>query len=250
MNKRIGAMAVAFAALSAAAGLLAGASSGAPQPPNCDIPWGCLVQLTATGPSPRTLTMHALGNVHFTSGDLEAHKVVFANGLCSLTVHPGTGPQGCTGAVFMEYAGVYGYTVDGTSKGKVVTTPLPRAVSLTARTHTIRGGTRLAIHGEVVRRNTCTWWSCAPPPPVVVLARHDSRQPFKPIATVRTRGARRVTYGWKLVVRPETGTTYVAEVTMQRVCYFPASRCAHPQGQVWANARSRPFAIRIRKGPR
>jgi rhamnose transport system substrate-binding protein len=81
---------------------------------------------------------------------------------------------------------------------------------------------------------------------VVVLARHSSRQPFEPVATVRTRGSHRITYRWKLDVQPETAATYIAEVTAQGLCYV-ASRCAHPQGQVWTNAKSRPFTVRIRE---
>src|SRR5262249_38158412 len=54
-------------------------------------------------------------------------------------------------------------------------------------------------------------------------------------------------YGWKLNVMPDVTTTYIAEVTGQRLCYFPASRCAQPQGQLWANPKSRPFTVRIRR---
>jgi hypothetical protein len=59
--------------------------------------------------------------------------------------------------------------------------------------------------------------------------------------------AYKITYGWKLKVQPRVTTTYIATVTTQRLCYYPASRCAHPQGQVWSNAKSRPFTVRIRK---
>lgn len=238
MSKRLGAIAVA---LVVAAGLFAGASNSAPQPPNCGFVWGCLVALDATGPSPGTLTMFAKGNVRFTSGDDATHTVVFANGRCSLTVEPGHGSHGCDDP-FMFYAGSYGYAVDGTFHGTVVTTPLLRSVTLTARSRTIRGGSRFALRGRVTRSQP----DSAPPPVVVVLARPDGKQRFELVATVRTRGSHRIAYGWKLDVRPEASTTYVARVSGQRLCYFPASRCAHPQGQVWTNAESRPFTVRVR----
>jgi len=240
MNKRLATLAILVAAVAAAAGLFASASNSAPQPPNCGYVWGCLVGLTATGPSPGTLTMYAKGNVRFTSRDSATHKVVFANGLCSFTVDPGHGSHGCND-LFMFYAGSYAYTVDGKFHGTVVTTPLPRSVTLTARSHTIRGGTRLTLRGQVHRSNP----DSAPPPPVIVLARHNSSQPFEPVATVRTRGSHQLTYVWRLDVQPEAATTYIAEVTAQRLCYV-ASRCAQPQGQVWANAKSNPFTVRIR----
>ena len=246
MNKRLAAMATLLAAVAGAAGLFASASNSAPQPPNCGYVLGCLVTLTATGPSPGTLTMHAEGNVRFSNWDSVSHTVVFANGLCSITVHPRDFPPACD-KPFEFYAGSYAYTVDGKFRGTVITTPLPRSVNLTARAHTIQGGTRLTLRGRVLRSDS----GSAPPPPVLVLARGKSTQPFEAVATVRTKGSHQTAYGWKLTVRPDGATTYIAEVTAQRLCYYPASRCAHPQGQVWANAKSRPFTVRIRReGPR
>lgn len=242
MSKRRGAITLVVAAVAVTAGLFASASNSAPQPPSCGFVWGCLVALTATGPTPGALTMYAEGNVRFYDGDSATHTVVFANGRCSLTDQPGSGSLGCDDP-FMFYAGTYAYTVDGKFSGTVITTPLPRSVTLTARTHTIRRSTRLTLRGQVHRSNP----GSSPPPPVTVLARRNSSQPFEPVATVRTRGSHQTTNGWKLVVRPEASTTYVAEVTTQRLCYFPASRCAHPQGQVWTNARSRPLTVRIRQ---
>lgn len=241
MSKRLGAIAIVGAALVAAAGLFASESNSAPQPPNCGYVWGCLVALTATGPSPGTLRLYAKGNVRFTSRDSATHTVVFANGRCSFMVEPGHGSHGCNDP-FMFYAVSYAYTVDGKFHGTVVTTPLRRSVTLTARSHTIRGGTRLTLHGRVARSNP----DSAPPPPVVVLARPNGKQRFELVATVRTRGSHQTKYRWTLAVEPKAATTYIAEVTAQRLCYFPASRCAHPQGQVWANAKSRPFTVRVR----
>jgi hypothetical protein len=247
VNKRLGAIAGAVAAGVAAAGLLASPSNSAPivchqGPPGFAR---CVVSLTATGPSPNVLTMRAEGLAAFSNPDSMPHTVVFADGLCSLTLPPGESGwdavRGCPNRL-SYYVGTYAYTVDGKFPGTVVTTPLPRSVSLRGRTHTIRGGTRLTLRGQVRRSHT----DMAPPPPVVVLARHNSKEPFEPVATVRTRGAHRATYEWKLHVQPDVTTTYIAEVTAQRLCYYPTSRCAHPQGQVWNNAKSRPFTVRIR----
>jgi plastocyanin len=239
MNERFGTVAIVLATLSGAAALFATPSSGADTPQTCGF-LGCRVNLTSTGPSPSTVTMSALHGVNFVNGDSVTHTVVFANGLCSLTLAPGQEFAGCP-TRFMAFVGTYPYTADGKFPGTVITTPLSRSVSLTARTHSIRSGARLVLHGRVTRSNT----GAAPPPPVVVLARHRSTQPFEPVATVRTRGAHQSTYQWKLSVQPEVPTTYIAKVTAQRLCYYPASRCAHPEGQAWANAKSRPFTVRI-----
>ena len=242
MKKRLGPIAIVLAAGAAAAGL-ASPSTGAGTQPHCLI-HTCGVDLTATGPSPSTLEMSALHGVLFRNRDSISHTVVFANGLCWLTVAAG---QLARCGRFVAFVGNYAYTVDGKFPGTVVTMPLGRSVSLTARTHTIRVGTRVTLHGQVTRTQT----GAAPPPPVVVLARHNSKQPFEPVATARTRGSHQTTYRWRLEVKPKAATAYIAEVTAQRLCYYPASRCAHPQGQVWVNAKTRPFTVRIRQeGPR
>jgi len=244
MNKRLGAIAVVVAAIAGAGGLFARPSHGAGQPGKCDPVFGCPVALTDTGPVPSSLEMGALQTARFSNTGSVSHTVVFANGLCSLTVAPGTGPtdgKACENS-FMAFVGTYSYTVDGKFPGTVITAPLGRSVSLTARTHTIRDGKRLILNGQVTRGIAGT----APPPPVIVLARRVGTQPFELLATVRTKASPQGAYGWKFSVRPDVPTTYIARVTAQRLCYYPASRCAHPQGQVWANVRSRPFTVRIR----
>lgn len=247
MNRHLAAPAMVVSVLAAATGTFATpANSHGNAPDFCfanQFPDSCRVYLTGAGPSPSTLEMHAGQVVTFFNTDSVTHTVVFANGLCSVTLAPGQGGYGggfCSSR-FTSLVGSYPYTVDGKFPGTVVTAPWPRSVTLTARTHTIRGGARLTLHGQVTRSNT----GAAPPPPVIVLARRSSQQPFKPVATVRTRGAHKAVYAWKLEVQPGATTTYLAEVTTQRPCYFPASRCAHPQGQIWANAKSRPFTVRV-----
>jgi hypothetical protein len=254
MNKRHATIAIVVVVVATAAGLFASpsnsASGGCYRPPSW--PDGCLVQLTATGPSPNRLEMPAGSVLFFANPDSVSHTVVFANGRCSLTLTPGEGFQkyvdrvspdfSCNNLSF--YAGRYAYTEDGKSPGTVVTKPLRRSVTLTARTQTLRRGTPLTLHGQVI----WTEWQNSPPAPVIVLARHNSKHPFEPIATVLPRNVGPVgAYAWKLTVQPNVTTTYVAEVTGQRLCYFPAARCAHPQGQLWTNPKSRPFRARIRK---
>jgi hypothetical protein len=179
-----------------------------------------------------------------------SQTVVFANGLCSLTVTPHFWAS-CNDR-FLSYAGRYAYTVDGKFPGTVVTTPWRRSVTLTARRHTLPVGARLTLRGRIVVNGP----GISPPVPVIVLARHRSNQPFEPVATVRTKYEDKVTnkaraaYKWKLRVRPGTSTTYIAEVRTQRLCYRPASRCAHPQGQTWTNPKSSPFTVRLRQGGR
>lgn len=258
MNKRIGAIAIVVAAVTAAAGLLASPSNSASSECPKGIPGGpgCLVSLTATGPSPSTVRMAASWRLEFRNTDSLTHTVVFANG-CSLTLTPGElgvlylGGGRCNS--FSSYAGSYAYTVDGKFAGTVVSKPLRRFVTLTARTHTIRGGARLSLHGQVTRNDQGSGLNVTLPVLVVVLARHNSK-PFEPIATVRARFLGSLTnashyhayYRWKLDVQPDRATTYLAKVTSQRWCFRPASLCAHPRGQLWTNPKSRPFAVRIR----
>jgi hypothetical protein len=238
MNKRLGAIAVLVAASAAAASFFAGASKSAQTPPNCDPVGRCLIALTDSGPVPNTLTTDALGAVRFDNTGSVAHTVVFANGLCTLTLAPGPTPTSCDNP-FVAFVGTYAYTVDGKFHGTVVTTALRRSVTLTAGTRTIRRGRGLTLHGQV------TWQDGGlvfrPPFPVVVLARHSSRQPFKPIATLSARfhgGATPDKNGFRLIVKPAVRTTYIAEATGQ---------LPQQQGEIWAPAKSHPFTIRVRR---
>jgi len=249
MNRPLATMAVALAAGAAAAGLGAGPADSRGSSSGSCLPGGfpdsCRVFLTGSGPSPSTLTMHAGQVVTFFNGDSVTHTVVFANGLCSLTLAPDQGGYngGFCDNGFTSSLGSYPYTEDGKFPGTVVTVPWRRSVTLTARTHTIPAGKRLTLHGLVSQSNT----GAAPPPPVLILARRNSRQPFEQVATARTKGSHQATYGWKLSVHPDVTTTYIAKVTAQRTCYFPVRRCARQDAQVWINAKSRPLTIRIRQ---
>ena len=92
MNRRLGAIAILVAAAAAAAGLLASPSNSAAKYATsayCKVPL-CFVALTATGPSPSNVKMHAgESGLGFLNRDSASHTVVFANGLCSITLTPG-----------------------------------------------------------------------------------------------------------------------------------------------------------------
>ena len=218
----------------AAAGSDAASKSGAKYAAGgyCKVPF-CIVTLTATGPSPSNVKMHAGEALDFVNADSAPHTVVFANGLCTLTVQPG--PWSPCGDPFAHYVGSYPYTVDGKFPGTVITTPLRRVVTLTARAHSIAPAARLTLHGQV-------GWTCPAPCftarqkhfPVLVLARHDRNHAFEPIATVPERWGK-LPGRWELTVQPDVTTTYIARVTWQ-----------FPQGRIWATSTSSPFTVRIR----
>jgi hypothetical protein len=252
MNKRLGATAIVIAAVAAAAGLFASPSISAQNHPAsewCTIPIGCTVALTGAGPSPSTLRMVAAGFMSFDNTDSVTHKVVFAKGLCSLTLipgeqgGPGSGSFGCGSDNFPYYVGRYPYTLDGRLSGTIVTTPWPSSLTLTARTHTVPRGARLSLHVRVLSP-----YAGGPDPkekdfrlPVIVLGRHTTKQPFEPVATVLVPGwtatvsQGEIEYAWKLKVRPAVTTTYIAKSTGRL-----------RGGQIWAKARSRPFTVRVR----
>jgi plastocyanin len=254
MNKRFGAIAILVAAGAATAGLFASASNSAPTLSSATASSGacykgplCLVSITATGPSPSRVKMIAGDNLYFDNTDSVTHTVVFANGRCNLTISPKSEGGSCN-PNFLHFVGSYAYTVDGKFAGTVATIPWGRSVTLTARRHEIRRGTRLILHGRVswYNRNPAISWKSQLL--VKVLARHDSGHHFEPIATVRFRARfpqghgedqfGLVSYGWKLKVRPGVTTTYIAKVT--------GGAPPHWQGQFWINAKSRPFTVRIR----
>jgi plastocyanin len=197
------------------------------------------VSLTASGPSPSTLKMGAGNFMLFDNTDSVTHTVVFANGLCSLTLSPGeqAGPGNELGPDnpdcndnFTFGVGSYAYSVDGTHSGTVDTLPAYRSVTLEARTHALRAGERLTLHGRVAWDNTCCEFATTVPFPVVVLARSAGSDSFKVVAAVATRGL------WHVKVRPGVATTYIAKVSGQL-----------PGALIWRQATSRPFTVRMRR---
>jgi len=249
MNKRLGATATLVAAVAAATGLFAGPSNGAPAAGVCSKgPLPCWVYVTATGPSPSSVVKEAGLTSSFVNTDSVTHTVVFANGLCSLTLPPGEDAgRGCE-PDFTLYVGTYAYTVDGKFAGTVVTTAISQSVTLTARTHTVRHGTPLTLHGRI------SWFDNNPDLPqepfrVIVLARRGGRPGFAHIAGGRVWSSKGrptdllgpVSYRWKLKVNPRVETTYVTKVTEQP---------PYAEGQIWSDAESRPFTVRIREEQR
>lgn len=168
--------------------------------------------------------------------DQVTHTVVFANGLCSLQLAPGQ--AGYCSNSFWAYVGQYPYAVDGTTQASVVVTPSPRTVTLTARSHLIRRGAHLRLHGILdfgsVGGNPPVQYSDMP---VIVLARHDRHHAFQRIAMAAEPGRRKSSgFPWELWLHPKTTTIYIAEATNQ------------PDfGQFWQNARSRPFKVIVRR---
>ncbi len=127
--------------------------------------------------------------------------------------------------------GQYPYTVDGTTQASVVVTPSPRTVTLTARSHTIKRGAHLLLHGTLAYGG----FPLPPSPysdmPVIVLARHDRHHPYQRIAMAAEPGKRQPSgYPWQLHVHPKRTTIYIAEANSQP-----------DYGQFWTNATSKPF---------
>lgn len=199
-----------------------------------------VISLTSAGPAPALLSVPAtLGQVWFSNTDTVMHTVDFANGSCSLQIAPGGREQCANG--FMGYVGDYPYTVDGTSQAELVVAAVGRRVSLGARSHTIRRGNQLRLHGRLQEQNS-NWSppSAGIPQPITVLARHNGHRPFRRIAVV-TAKVHRATKGapfgellWQVRVRPQRHMIYIAEANSQ------------PKGgQVWQRATSKPFRVRV-----
>jgi plastocyanin len=203
------------------------------------------VTLTASGPTPATSTINAGTYLAFVNKDSVTHTVVFANGLCSLSVSPGeaVGPDNSINGSqlpdcnsdFPLYVGSYAYTMDGKFPGTVNTSAGRRAVTLTARSHRIRPGARLRLHGLARWDDTATPTASRAPFPVIVLAHEAGSPGYRVIARVTMKGLVDTRDVWHLRVRPVVATTYIAELTGQL-----------PGGTIWKPAKSRHFTIRMR----
>lgn len=195
MKTRLGGIAILVTAVVGAAGVFAGPSNSAPPADACTKgPLPCWVALTATGPSPSRLQKDAGLTSEFANTD----------------------------------------SVDGKFPGTVVTTAIRQAVTLTARTHRVRHGTPLTLHGRI------SWFDNNPDLPqepfrVLVLARRGGRGHFVHVAGGRVCSSQgratdplgQVRCGWKLKVNPRVETTYIAK-----------------------DAEISPFTVRIRKEQR
>lgn len=203
------------------------------------------VVITATGPSPSTLSISPYGEVLFVNRDSSAHTVVVrqnahARWTCSLAAadEPPPGSDQCIyPAAFVSR---HSYTVDGQPRGEIVVAGLPRSVSLTARTHTIGLGSRLALHGKT-RFESWPEATCDRNFTLLLLARPAHSPRFKRIAifpvgpTKKNTPAvnNRCSYNWQRTVRPGIATTYVARVL--------------GVARIWRVPTSRPFTVSIRR---
>jgi len=171
--------------------------------------------------------------------DSVAHRVAFAVGNCSLTLAPGTTAWCHDGGPTRR--GTYRYTVDGTFPGTVHVVGIFRSVSLTARTHTIRLGSRVTLRGRVTIGNEGAPF-CVPRygEPMLLLARHEPSQSFRRIAMFAIGGRseskrpvhNRCTYNWRRKVRPGRSTAYVAKAFGGLFAFEPAT--------------SRPVTVQVR----
>src|SRR5262249_57784413 len=121
--------------------------------------------------------------------------------------------------------------VEGRARASITVARGGRRVSRGASRHSIRRGARLPLHGLLDLAQTS--------PPVLpgarismrvtLLARHDSRDPFRAVATMRVARLTANGFPWRRHIRPGRTTTYIVEADSQ-----PAT------GQDWQNARRAP----------
>jgi hypothetical protein len=195
------------------------------------------IELTPTGPSPAVMSIPAGMYPVWQNEDTVTHTVAFANG-CSIQIAPGT-IGGCPNGV-PNVVGNYAYTVDGSAQASVDVTAEGRMVTIGARTHVIRRGSELMLHGTLAIAEQSPPTFNGPRQPVTVLARPARRHAFHRVAVVTAKPARAHAFPpfsvWHLRVRPRARTTYIVEATSQ-----PAT------GQYWENASSSPFSVRFRR---
>lgn len=198
-----------------------------------------LITLTATGPSPATVTIPAGYPAAWVNKDSVTHTVTFADGRCSIQVPPGSGWTFCPDG-FASGLGNYQYTVDGSIQASIDVVANGRTVTLVAKRHAIDRGSMLTLHGRLAIA------SPGSPPvfdgprmPVTVLARPDRHHPFHRIAVVtakprHSQEPNRAYSVWRLHVRPGANKIYIAEANSQP-----------KYGRYWQDAWSKPFRVRV-----
>ena len=198
---------------------------------------GLQIALTANGPSPAAGKIPAGMYPIWINQDTVTHTVSFANG-CSFDVAAGS--AGYCGGGLWNVVGDYAYTVDGTAQASVSVTPEWRAVTLKAKHHGFRLGSRVRLHGSLAIANVSPPSLFGPRMPVTVFARPDRDHPFHRIAVVIATPFKKprptVHSAWHLWVRPHAHTTYMVEANSQP-----------PAGQFWENARSGLFGVYARR---
>jgi hypothetical protein len=228
---------VATIVLGAALVMLAAAASGSAQGTKVIV-----VSLTASGPKPIAATKLPDDQLEFVNDDSVNHRVVLVRGprrTCSLDLLPGGIGQCHDGGPTV--VGNYPYTVDGRIPATVRVKGYRKEVTLTADTHTIRAGDALDLHGRLIYDNGTAGCGDAFQFQVRILDRHGHGRPFERIATVRVGGFNHpaaprgdlCAYAWHLALRPGSATSYIAE--------------SIDHAEWWQRARSRPFAVTIRR---
>jgi hypothetical protein len=185
-----------------------------------------VIVLTPTGPTPLALTLPVGLYPVWQNGDTSTHTVVFASGLCSFQLAPGGFGECPIGLPIGHFA----YTVDGTIQASIDVVAEGRSVTLTARSHTIRQGGSLRLHGELSVPILSPPVQPGPQP-VVVLARPDRHHPFHRIRVV-TAITHRWHLQWQLRVQPRARTIYIVE--------------ANSQTDFWQRAWSKSFRVTVR----
>jgi hypothetical protein len=199
-----------------------------------------IVALTASHPSPSRIKKGFDETLAFVNTDSVSHTVFFVGGHCTLVVPPGSpeivGHYECLG---QAHPGTYHYLVDDRFRGTVAVVGLFRALTLTARTHMLKLGSRLQLNGHLRFDNQGALF-CAEHMAVRVFARVRGVREFKRIATLYTgprgtpsrAGKRGCTYAFRLAVRPGVTTSYVAK--------------ASEEAWLWKQAASRRFTVQVR----
>jgi hypothetical protein len=138
-----------------------------------------------------------------------------------------------------ESIGKYAYTVDGTTNAAVRVTPEFRRVTLRAKRHGFRPGSKVLLHGtleSVVEGAPPTGFG--PRMPVMVFARPDRSQPWHRVGVVTAEPLKKLNWPhphsvWHLWVRPRAHATYIA--------------VAKSDLQFWQRAQSKPFGVYVRR---
>ena len=194
------------------------------------------ISLTPTGPSPAVLSIGAGLYPVWTNQDTVAHTVSFASG-CSFEVAP-SGIGQCTDGLG-SVVGDYAYTVDDTTEATVSVTPEWRAVTIKAKRHGFRRGSKVRLHGTLAIATLSPPAFYGPRMPVTVYALPHGHHLWYRLGVVMTRPLMRPRIPahsvWELWVRPHGRTTYRVEATSQ-----PEA------GQFWEQAASRPFGVYVR----
>jgi hypothetical protein len=192
------------------------------------------IYLTSSGPSPAAATIEAGLYPVWLNQDTVAHTITFADG-CSIEIAAGDSgncPNGPGNVV-----GNYAYTVDGTTQASVKVTPEWRGVTVTAKRHGFRRGSKVLLHGHLAIANLSPPAVFGPRMPVVVFERPRGHHVWYRLGVVMAKPLKKPSSGspysvWQLWVRPHGGTTYKVEAYSQ-----PKA------GKFWRTAWSKPFGV-------